>query len=195
MKKYRTLANNYIKRNAYANNTLGYYRKPIFIACISFIIIAICSLLIYQVTPIEKSERKKTVLCTMLLWDDKPIMTTKDEELTEKFNIYFFNTKVDVNNIEIITSINNQLIKDINQLRQAYGLCSHYLARTSIDCKNLQTSLKIKYGFNEMPDNMLPASALEGVILAMFAMEYSNNVKTSEMFKIEDIPVLARAFS
>ena len=107
MKKYRTLANNYIKRNAYANNTLGYYRKPIFIACISFIIMAICSLLIYQVTHIEKSERKKTVLCTMLLWDDKPIMTTKDEELTEKFNIYFFNTKVDVNNIEIINTLDS----------------------------------------------------------------------------------------
>ena len=81
---------------------------------------------------------------------------------------------------------------DINQLRQAYGLYSSFLSRTSIDCKNLQTSLKIKYNFSELPDNMLPASSLEAIIIAMFAMEYVNNVKTSEIFSIDDIPVLSR---
>lgn len=81
---------------------------------------------------------------------------------------------------------------DINQLRQAYGLNSHYLSRTSIDCKNLQTSLKIKFGFQELPDNMLSASALEAIICSIFAMEYVNNIQTSTMFKIDDIPVLAR---
>ena len=84
---------------------------------------------------------------------------------------------------------------DVNQLRQSYGLCSHYLARTSIDCKNLQTSLKLKYGFSEMPDNMLPASALEAVLCAMFSMEYVNGVETSEMFSIDDISVLARSMN
>ena len=81
---------------------------------------------------------------------------------------------------------------DINQLRQAYGLNSHYLVRTSIDCKNLQISLKLKYGFNEMPDNMLSASSLEAIIAGMFAMEYVNGIKTNEMFQIDEIPVLAR---
>ena len=84
---------------------------------------------------------------------------------------------------------------DINQLRQSYGLCSHYLSRTSIDCKNLQTSLKIKYGFSQMPENMLPASALESIICAMFALEYANDVKTSILFECGEIPVLARAMN
>ena len=57
----------------------------------------------------------------------------------------------------------NIIRADINQLRQSYGLCSHYLSRTSVDCKNLQISLKLKYGFDEMPDNMLSASALRYV--------------------------------
>lgn len=108
MKKYRTLANNYIKRNAYANNTLGYYRKPIFIACISFIIIAICSLLVYQVTHIEKSERKKTVLCTKHYWgsnNDFSIGIPKDENLVQEFNIYIFNNAVDINNIELLETL------------------------------------------------------------------------------------------
>lgn len=82
---------------------------------------------------------------------------------------------------------------DINQLRQAYGLCSHYLSRTSVDCKNLQISLKLKYGFNQMPENMLPASSLEAILCAMFALENANKIETKELFKIDNIPVLARA--
>ena len=82
---------------------------------------------------------------------------------------------------------------DINQLRIAYGLNSHYLARTSVDCKNLQTSMKIKFGFYQMPDNMLPASSLEAVIIAMFAYDYTMGAKTNEIFNIENTPVLAKS--
>ncbi len=81
---------------------------------------------------------------------------------------------------------------EINQLRCSYGLCPHYLSRTSLDCKNLQISLKIKYGFDELPDNMLPASSLESIIVAMFVWEYVNGEKTSTMFEIDGIPVLER---
>lgn len=86
----------------------------------------------------------------------------------------------------------NIIRADINQLRQAYGLNSHYLSRTSIDCKNLQISLKLKYGFSSLPENMLSASALEAIILAMFSMEHINNIQTKQMFEVDEIPVLAR---
>ena len=46
--------------------------------------------------------------------------------------------------------------------------------------------------FDEMPDNMLSASALEAILCAMFIMEHANNVKTKEIFEIEGIPVLSR---
>ena len=94
--------------------------------------------------------------------------------------------KLKENNLPIIRC-------DINQLRQAYGLCSHYLSRTSVDCKNLQISLKLKYGFSQMPDNMLSASSLEAILCAMFALENANKIETKELFKVEEIPVLARA--
>ena len=94
-------------------------------------------------------------------------------------------TKLANKNIKIIRA-------DINQLRQSYGICSHYLQRTSIDCKNLQASLKLKYNFSQMPENMLPASSLEAIICAMFAMDFANDIKTSKMFEIEGIDVLAR---
>ena len=94
--------------------------------------------------------------------------------------------KIKEKNIKIIRC-------DINQLRHSYGLYPHFQTRTSLDCKNLQTSLKIKYNFSQLPDNMLPASNLEAIIIAMFALEYVNNIKTNEMFNIDNIPVLARA--
>ena len=97
---------------------------------------------------------------------------------------------------DTLTNLKNKKIQviraDINQLRQSYGLNSYYLSRTSIDCKNLQTSLKIKYGFSQMPENMLPASGLESILCAMFAKDYTQNVQTSQMFELENIPVLAR---
>lgn len=79
---------------------------------------------------------------------------------------------------------------DINQLRQAYGLSAHFLARTSPDCKSLQNSLKLKYGFSELPDNMLAASSLEAIICAMFARYIAQGGKTGELYCFEGIPVL-----
>ncbi len=83
---------------------------------------------------------------------------------------------------------------DINQLRQAYGLNAHYLSRTSLDCKNLQTSLKLKYNFNELPENMLAASSLEAIICAMFAKYIAFGGETSNMFDFEGLEVLSKPF-
>lgn len=81
---------------------------------------------------------------------------------------------------------------DINQLRQAYGLNAHYLSRTSIDCKNLQSSLKLKYGFEQLPDNMLAASSLEAIICAMFAQHISFGGRVDEMYQFEGLKVLSK---
>ena len=97
---------------------------------------------------------------------------------------------------ETISKLQEKNIKvircDINQLRMAYGLSSHFLARTSADCKNLQTSMKIKYGFSQMPDNMLPASSLEAAIISMFLYDYIEGAKTNVMFEIDGVPVLSK---
>ena len=46
-----------------------------------------------------------------------------------------------------------------------------------------------------MPDNMLSASALEAILCAMFSMEYVNGIQTNVMFKVDEMPVLARVMS
>ena len=81
---------------------------------------------------------------------------------------------------------------DINQLRQSYKLEPYFLARTSIDCKNLQTLLKLKFNLSNLPENMLSASALESILCGIFAMEYANGIEATTIFKIGEIPVLSR---
>ncbi len=95
-----------------------------------------------------------------------------------------FNYLVD-RNIKVVRA-------DINQLRQAYGLFAHYQLRTSADCKNLQIMLKMKFGFNQIMENMLPASSLEAIIASMFALDLANGAETSKAFEIEGIDVLTR---
>jgi len=80
---------------------------------------------------------------------------------------------------------------EVNLLRQAYGLSAHYLQRTSLDCKSLQSALKIKYKFGELPENMLPASSLEAILGAMFARDRAlGNIKTTSLFEYCSLPVL-----
>ncbi len=74
------------------------------------------------------------------------------------------------------------------QLRQALCLAPNFPERNSLDCKDMQTSIKIKYGFN-LPDNMLPASNLEGIMGAVFAQKIScgTNYKKNGEYKELDI--------
>jgi len=149
---------------------------------------------------------KNSVCCFSVPYDNK-ILEGKWRIHSKNYKALFDNFKINKNNwtnriskrcCDVISKIKENGIPtircDINQLKQAYQLNSYYLSRTSIDCKNLQTSLKIQYNFSQMPENMLPASSLEAVIAAMFSMEYVNGIKTSTMFEIDNIPVLARSF-
>ena len=96
----------------------------------------------------------------------------------------------------VLLNLNEEGVKvfrcDINQLRQAFGLSAHYLSRTSLDCKNLQSSLRLKYGFEQLPDNMLAASSLEAIICAMFAKYISFGGVTREMYEFDGIKVLSK---
>ena len=148
---------------------------------------------------------KNSIVCVSVPYDNKildgkwRIHSKHYKMLGDYFKVNKDNwtNRISKRGLETFRKIKEKGIKilrcDINQLRQAYGLCSHYLTRTSTDCKNLQTSLKIKYGFSELPDNMLSASCLEAIIIAMFALENANNIEVKKIFEVDEIPVLARA--
>ncbi len=81
----------------------------------------------------------------------------------------------------------------INLLRQSYGLQPDYPEKTSLDCKNFQSGLKIKYGFDLMPDNLLSSSSLEAILCALFGYDAAqNNIKCKEIANYCGIKVLNR---
>lgn len=56
--------------------------------------------------------------------------------------------------------------------RQILKLSSYFKERTPADCKFLQNTLKLEYGFEEIPTNMMPAAQLEAIVCALIAKKY-----------------------
>ena len=147
---------------------------------------------------------KDSILCATVTYDNRilegkwRIHSKNYKMLSDKFKINRddWTNRISKRCSNVLQKLQQRGIKviraDINQLRQSYKLQPHYLKGTSIDCKNLQTSLKIKYDFLELPDNMLPSSSLEAIICSLFSMEYVNNIEVHQTFEIDGIPVLAR---
>ncbi len=74
---------------------------------------------------------------------------------------------------------------DIHELKSSLGLAGIYKDRSPVDCKALQSALKYRFGFKELPSNMLPVSQLEailgaylGIIMADTKTGYDCKVKT-----------------
>lgn len=75
---------------------------------------------------------------------------------------------------------------DIRELKSSLGLAGIYKDRTPVDCKALQSALKHKFNFKELPSNMLPVSQLEailgaylGIILLGDSSEYKCKIKAN----------------
>ena len=59
--------------------------------------------------------------------------------------------------------------------RQKLNLYSNFKERSPADCKFLQNILKVEYGFENIPNNMMPAGQLEAIIGAIVSRETLNN--------------------
>lgn len=78
---------------------------------------------------------------------------------------------------------------EIYLTRQKLNLYSNYKERSSADCKFLQEILKTEYNFNELPNNMIPASQLEAIIGTILIEKFLKN-KTEKIFMFKNIDVI-----
>lgn len=53
---------------------------------------------------------------------------------------------------------------DVHELKSSLGLSGIYKDRSPVDCKSLQSALRYRFGFSELPSNMLPVSQLEAIL-------------------------------
>lgn len=73
--------------------------------------------------------------------------------------------------------------------RQKLNLYSNYKERSTADCKFLQSALKMDYGFEELPQNMVPAAQLEAIIGTIIA-EKKLNSETEKIFEFKGLDVI-----
>ena len=73
--------------------------------------------------------------------------------------------------------------------RQKLNLYSNYKERSSADCKFLQGTLRIEYGFEDLPTNMMPVAQLEAIVGTILAGEkFKGN--TQEIFEFKNLDVI-----
>lgn len=77
---------------------------------------------------------------------------------------------------------------EIYLTRQRFNLYSNFKERSSADCKFLQSALKLEYGFDSLPSNMMPVVQLEAIVGCLLAEEkLKNNTRTIFEFKGLDV--------
>lgn len=77
---------------------------------------------------------------------------------------------------------------DLYLSRLNLNLYSNFKQRSPADCKFLQSILRTEFGFSDIPTNMMPAGALEAIVGALVAREYSKgNFETISQFCNVDV--------
>ncbi len=75
--------------------------------------------------------------------------------------------------------------------RQSMHLNSCYKERSPADCKFLQQALKLEWGFDELPANMMPMSQLEAIVGALLAKEAATNSENiKKIFEFRGLNVI-----
>src|SRR5574344_733311 len=154
------------------------------------------------------SSLKESVVCVSLPWDNT-LMTGKWRILSKPYQLLNTTNKMDFVNVDNWLQrfstrgceYFNHLIEDENidisrfdlyLSKLKLDLYSNYKLRSPADCKFLQNILKMEFGFSDIPNNMMPAGALEAIIGALVAREkeLNNTEKIYEFNKIDVINVL-----
>ena len=149
------------------------------------------------------SSLKNSFICVSLPWDNT-LMTGKWRILSKPYQLINTTNKHDFINVDNWTQrfstrgcdyFTNLVEKgadisryDLYLSKLKLNLYSNYKQRSPADCKFLQNILKTEFGFNDIPNNMIPAGALEAMIGAVLAREKSrNNIETLYQFKGIDV--------
>ena len=150
------------------------------------------------------SSLKNSEICVSLPWD-RTMLEGKWRILSKPYQMVATNPHMPNQNnwtqryahrgCEYFNSLSEQGIPitrfELYLTRQSMHLNSCFKERSPADCKFLQNILKNEYNFEDIPTNMMPAGALEAVVGALVAREYSkgNTEPVSEFAGVDVINV------
>lgn len=150
------------------------------------------------------SSLKNSKICISLPWDNT-LMTGKWRILSKPYQLINTTNKQKFINVDNWTQrfstrgcdYFSALVEDKGADISRYdlylsklklNLYSNYKQRSPADCKFLQNILRTEFGFSDIPNNMMPAGALEAMIGALVAREKArNNFEVLYKFKGLDV--------
>lgn len=150
------------------------------------------------------SSLKNSKICISLPWDNT-LMTGKWRILSKPYQLINTTNKqkfINVDNwtqrfstrgCDYFSSLVEDRGADISRYdlylsKLKLNLYSNYKQRSPADCKFLQNILRTEFGFSDIPNNMMPAGALEAMIGALVAREKArNNFEVLYKFKGLDV--------
>ena len=150
------------------------------------------------------SSLKNSKVCISLPWDNT-LMTGKWRILSKPYQLINTTNKqkfINVDNwtqrfstrgCDYFSSLVEDKGADISRYdlylsKLKLNLYSNYKQRSPADCKFLQNILRTEFGFSDIPNNMMPAGALEAMIGALVAREKArNNFEVLYKFKGLDV--------
>lgn len=150
------------------------------------------------------SSLKNSLVCVSLPWDNS-MLNGKWRILSKLYQPLSFKSFQNTNNwtqrysnrgSEYFNSLVEQGVNiyryDVQMTRQALNLGSCFKERSPADCKSLQQGLRLNYGFNYLPTNMMPMAHLEALVGAILAkkIDEKNEKTETPLFEFNGIPVL-----
>lgn len=150
------------------------------------------------------SNLKYSKICVSLPWD-RSMLDGKWRILSKPYQMVATNPHIKnrENWTQRYSSRGAEFFKELNEkgvevnrfelylTRQSMNLNSSYKERSPADCKFLQQFLRLEWGFDSLPNNMMPMSQLEAIVGALLAKEASNNPqKIKKLFEFKGLNVV-----
>lgn len=145
---------------------------------------------------------KNTIFCVSLPWDNT-MLDGKWRVLSKQYQLInehgkFINRD---NWMQRFSTRGSELLSNMEERgaviyryevylsRQKLNLYSNYKEHSTADCKFLQSALRLDYGFEELPQNMVPAAQLEALVGIILAEKFLEN-KTEKIFDFKGLDVI-----
>ena len=145
---------------------------------------------------------KNSIICVSLPWDNT-MLEGKWRVLSKPYQLIHSNgrflnrdnwmQRFSTRGSELLSNLTEQGAEiyryEVYLSRQKLNLYSNYKEHSSADCKFLQSALKTEYGFEELPQNMVPAAQLEALVGTIVAGKKLNS-QTEKIFEFKGLDVV-----
>ena len=146
---------------------------------------------------------KNTIICISLPWDNTMLegkwrVISKQYQLIHSQEEMFHNRenwmqRFSTRGCELFSKLAESGCDisryEVYLARQKLNLYSNYKERSSAHCKFLQSELKMNYGFEELPSNMMPVGQLEAIVGTLLAEAKLKN-QTKKIFEFKGLDVI-----